>query len=270
MTPTKAERAASDARDAELAAKLDVAPPPLTKEERADLPTTSTDPAFTGKAVTATAATQSLRHITHPRTGRRLTTEELLMRLPVGSIVARVEAGIELRRRDGNSFKHGAGATLALAIRDITGVDPSALDGEARKQHDLAQVDVRAEQAKAQQTAIETRRAEIAELAKVVAPGGPSIVRTEVGDRPAMVGSDFTSDDIEHASEFGDGEEDISEQPETDSEEEEGLPNLADLPAQLQTLTTVAALDAQRRTDKRKGAKPMYAARRAELKDAEA
>lgn len=53
---------------------------------------------------------------------------------------------------------------------------------------------------------------------------------------------------------------------EIDSEHMEGLPVLADLSAHLATLTTVEDVKALHKTDKRKGAKPMYAARLAEIK----
>ena len=52
---------------------------------------------------------------------------------------------------------------------------------------------------------------------------------------------------------------------ETDSDEEEGLPSLADMPAHLHSVTDVDEVRSMRRQDKRKGAKPLYAARIAEL-----
>jgi hypothetical protein len=55
----------------------------------------------------------------------------------------------------------------------------------------------------------------------------------------------------------------------TDSEEEEGLPPLAEMEAHLNTISDVDELKSMRRSDKRKGAKPLYAARIKELEGGE-
>lgn len=52
---------------------------------------------------------------------------------------------------------------------------------------------------------------------------------------------------------------------ETDSEEEEGLPPLSGMADHLAGITSVDDVKALRKTDKRKGAKPLYAARIAEI-----
>jgi hypothetical protein len=51
----------------------------------------------------------------------------------------------------------------------------------------------------------------------------------------------------------------------TDNDEPGALPSLRDMDAHLATITDLEALDALEQQDHRKGAAPMYAARRAEL-----
>lgn len=60
-----------------------------------------------------------------------------------------------------------------------------------------------------------------------------------------------------------------SETDETDSEEEEGLPPLSGMADHLAGITTVDDVKALRKTDKRKGAKPLYEARIKEIEAGE-
>lgn len=90
-------------------------------------------------------------------------------------------------------------------------------------------------------------------------------------DKDRLVGSGQLTGDwsgnaaTEEPANAAEPDEDAGEAEGEDTEEAEGLPTLADMPAHLASITDADELKALRRSDKRKGAKPMYKARLAEL-----
>lgn len=54
-----------------------------------------------------------------------MTTDELLAALPAESLVLRTTTGYTVKRRQGNGWVVGSGATIALALQDIGGTLPT-------------------------------------------------------------------------------------------------------------------------------------------------